>query len=117
MRGTPTDFSGNAGSHPCGAAQRRGSGREPGEQKVVRFIPDGDLKVLDPIFTTAGTTASHGFMVYDMLFAQDSKFQPRPQMVQAWETTPEHSPGRSTFVMALRSATGRLCAAKIARPH
>lgn len=89
----------------------------PGEQKVVRFIPDGDLKVLDPIFTTAGTTASHGFMVYDMLFAQDSKFQPRPQMVQAWETTPEHSPGRSTFVMALRSATGRLCAAKIARPH
>jgi peptide/nickel transport system substrate-binding protein len=55
--------------------------------KILRSIPDGDLQILDPIFTTAGTTASHGFMVYDVLFAEDSKFQPQPQMVERWETS------------------------------
>ena len=54
------------------------------QQKILRVVPDGDLRVLDPIFTTAGTTASHGYMVYDVLFTEDSKFQPQPQMVERW---------------------------------
>src|SRR4051812_39070802 len=54
---------------------------------TLRFVPDGDLKILDPIFTTAGTTASHGYMVYDVLFAEDSKFQPRPQMIDRWDSS------------------------------
>ena len=41
------------------------------QQKILRVVPDGDLRVLDPIFTTAGTTASHGYMVYDVLFTED----------------------------------------------
>jgi peptide/nickel transport system substrate-binding protein len=58
-------------------------------QNTLRVVPDGDLRVLDPIFTTAGTTASHGYMVYDVLFAEDSKFQPQPQMVESWTKSPD----------------------------
>jgi peptide/nickel transport system substrate-binding protein len=61
----------------------------PAQQKVLRVVPDGDLKVLDPIFTTAGTTSSHGYMVYDVLFSEDSRFQPRPQMVESWTKSPD----------------------------
>ena len=52
-------------------------------QKVITHIPDADLKVLDPIFTTIGTTISHGYMVYDPLFAPDSKLSYKPQMVES----------------------------------
>ena len=34
----------------------------------------GDLRVLDPIWTTANITAYHGAMIYDTLFALDDKF-------------------------------------------
>ncbi|MSP49820.1 MAG: ABC transporter substrate-binding protein [Alphaproteobacteria bacterium] len=52
-------------------------------QKVIRHIPDADLKVLDPIFTTIGTTISHGYMIFDMLYAPDSKWVYQPQMAES----------------------------------
>ncbi len=52
-------------------------------QKTIRHIPDADLKVLDPIFTTIGTTISHGYMVYDMLYAPDGKWVYQPQMAES----------------------------------
>ena len=32
-----------------------------------------DLKVLDPIWTTANIVRNHGYMVWDTLFAMDEK--------------------------------------------
>src|SRR5208282_5934437 len=49
--------------------------------KTLRFIAGSDLRVLDPIWTTAGITRNHGYMVFDTLFALDPKFMPQPQMV------------------------------------
>src|SRR5207249_11215088 len=43
-----------------------------------------DLKILDPIWTTAYITRDHGYMVYDTLFANDATLQPRPQMVDKY---------------------------------
>ena len=60
----------------------------PGEaaaQKTIKFIPEADLRSLDPIWTTAYITRNHGYMVYDTLFATDAKFQVQPQMVDKWE--------------------------------
>ena len=57
------------------------------QERVLRVVPDGDLSILDPIFTTAGTTASHGYMVYDVPFTEDSQFQPQPQMVSGYEVS------------------------------
>src|SRR5499427_4073156 len=51
------------------------------DTKTLRFIAQADLRVLDPIWTTAYITRNHGYMVFDTLFALDSKFKPRPQMV------------------------------------
>jgi peptide/nickel transport system substrate-binding protein len=53
-------------------------------QTVLRLVPQADLKVLDPVWTTATETSSHGYMIYDVLFALDSSLRPRPQMVESW---------------------------------
>ncbi|HYZ65081.1 MAG TPA: ABC transporter substrate-binding protein [Acetobacteraceae bacterium] len=56
-------------------------------QKVptLRFVPQSNLAVLDPIWTTATVTGNHGYYVYDMLYAVDAKLQPRPQMAEGHE--------------------------------
>jgi peptide/nickel transport system substrate-binding protein len=51
------------------------------DTKTLRFVAQSDLRVLDPIWTTAYITRNHGYMVFDSLFGLDSKFQPHPQMV------------------------------------
>src|SRR5262245_64357874 len=53
--------------------------------KVLKFIPQADLRILDPIATTAYITRNHGYMVYDTLFSIDEKFQVKPQMIDKWE--------------------------------
>ena len=42
-------------------------------QKTLRAVMHSDLKILDPIWTTAYIVRNHGYMVYDTLFAQDEK--------------------------------------------
>jgi peptide/nickel transport system substrate-binding protein len=51
-------------------------------QRVLKFVPQANLTVLDPIWTTANVTRHHGFMVFDTLFSQDAQFQARPQMAE-----------------------------------
>ncbi len=54
--------------------------------KVLRFIPQVDLPLLDPVATSAYITRNHGFAVFDTLFGQDSSFAPQPQMVDGVAT-------------------------------
>lgn len=56
-------------------------------QKTIKYIPDADLKVLDPLFTTIGTTQTHGYMVYDVLYAPDSKWVYKAQMVDSHQVS------------------------------
>jgi peptide/nickel transport system substrate-binding protein len=51
---------------------------------TLRFVPHADLKILDPIWTTAYITRNHGYMIFDTLFALDADLQLRPQMVDRW---------------------------------
>ncbi|SDR52929.1 peptide/nickel transport system substrate-binding protein [Rhizobiales bacterium GAS113] len=51
-------------------------------QRVLKFIPQSDLAVLDPIFTTAYVTRNHGYLVFDTLYGQDAQFKAQPQMVE-----------------------------------
>jgi peptide/nickel transport system substrate-binding protein len=46
-----------------------------------------DIASYDPIWTSANITAYHGAMVYDMLFGNNEKFEPRPQMVGKYGTS------------------------------
>ena len=54
------------------------------QQKTLKFVPEADLRSLDPIWTTAYITRNHGYMVYDTLFAVNDKFEPQPQMVDKY---------------------------------
>ncbi|HUC70087.1 MAG TPA: ABC transporter substrate-binding protein, partial [Stellaceae bacterium] len=55
--------------------------------KTLRVVPHADLKVLDPHTNTATITIMHGAMIYDTLFAWDSKLRPQPQMVGAYQVS------------------------------
>lgn len=49
-------------------------------QKPLRFIPQANLTVLDPVWTTAVITYNHAYMVYDTLYGYDGAGSLRPQM-------------------------------------
>src|SRR5271168_1643911 len=53
-------------------------------QKTLRFIPQADLRSIDPIWTTAYVTRNFGYLVFDTLFSLDKDFKPQPQMVDKW---------------------------------
>ena len=50
-------------------------------EKVLRVVPTADLKILDPIWTTAFITRDHGYCVYDTLYGMDNAGNFKPQMV------------------------------------
>ena len=52
--------------------------------KTLRVVMHSDLKILDPIWTTAYIVRNHGYLIYDTLFALDEKLEPKPQMVESW---------------------------------
>src|SRR4030095_1407913 len=56
-------------------------------QTTLRLVPHSDLKVLDPIWTTAFITRNHGYMVYDVLFARDEQLRIQPQMVDKYDVS------------------------------
>src|SRR3978361_1348339 len=47
----------------------------------LKFIPQSDLTILDPVVTTVYTARNHGFMVFDTLFGMDNDYQMQPQML------------------------------------
>src|SRR4051812_47828629 len=48
--------------------------------KTITAVMHSDLRVTDPIITTAYITRDHGYMVFDTLLATDSNFKIQPQM-------------------------------------
>ncbi|HUB46073.1 MAG TPA: ABC transporter substrate-binding protein [Acetobacteraceae bacterium] len=54
------------------------------KQRVLKFIPQSDLAIVDPIWTTAYVTRNHAYMVFDTLYGQTGQsngFKITPQMV------------------------------------
>jgi peptide/nickel transport system substrate-binding protein len=57
------------------------------QAQTLKVVMHSDLKILDPIWTTAYIVRNHGYMVYDTLFAVDDKLAVQPQMVEAWKVS------------------------------
>ncbi|HVH79530.1 MAG TPA: ABC transporter substrate-binding protein, partial [Stellaceae bacterium] len=55
--------------------------------KTLRFIPQADLRSIDPVWTTAYVSRNFGYLVFDTLFALDKDFKPQPQMVDSWKVS------------------------------
>ncbi|UUZ75315.1 ABC transporter substrate-binding protein [Polaromonas sp. P1(28)-13] len=79
-----------AGLSPLSVAQ---------DTKVLRVVPQSDLKILDPIWTTAFVTRNHGYAVYDTLFGVDALGKVQPQMVEAYSSSADGK----TWTFTLRS--------------
>src|SRR5437588_6718849 len=67
--------------------------------QTLRVAPHSDLKVVDPIWTSALISVNHGYMVYDTLFALDDELAVQPQMVDRHETSAD----KLTWTFTLRA--------------
>lgn len=74
--------------------------------KTVRMVPHADLKTLDPLFNTAYITRNHGYMVFDTLFAQDSKGVPQPEMVDTYTKSDDGKTWTFTLRPGLKFSDG-----------
>ena len=72
--------------------------RAESPQTTLRFIPQADLRSIDPIWTTAYVTRNFGYLVFDTLFALDKDFKPQPQMVDHWKVSDD----KLTYTFTLR---------------
>src|SRR3954463_6510174 len=67
------------------------------EAKTLTAVMHSDLRVTDPIITTAYITRDHGYMVFDTLLATDSSFKVTPQMAD-WKVSDD----KLTYTFTLR---------------
>ena len=56
-------------------------------ETTLRAVMHSDLKIVDPIWTTAYISRNHGYMIYDTLFAMDAQGEIKPQMVDKYEVS------------------------------
>jgi len=82
-------FNTTAASAALLAAAPRARAQSSADKKTLRFIAQSDLRVLDPIWTTAYISRNHGYMVFDTLFAMDAEFATHPQMVGDFSVSPD----------------------------
>src|SRR6201985_1490155 len=89
-------------------------------KKTLSVVMHSDLRVIDPLFTTAYITRDHGYMVYDTLLATDSDFKVQPQMAEGWKGSDD----KLTYTFTLRDGlkwhdgppvTAEDCAASLKR--
>ena len=52
--------------------------------KTLNVVLESEVTTLDPMLNTAYINRTFGYLVYDTLFAQDSKGDVKPQMVDSW---------------------------------
>ena len=57
-----------------------------GQTTTIIHVPQGNLVTLDPVFTTAMVTRNAAAMVFETLFGRDEKLDPKPQMLDAFQT-------------------------------
>src|SRR6266446_1642373 len=67
-------------------------------ETTLRVVMHSDLKIVDPIWTTAYIVRNHGYMIYDTLFSMDAKGDIKPQMVDKYEVSKD----QLTYTMTLR---------------
>jgi peptide/nickel transport system substrate-binding protein len=67
-------------------------------ETTLRVVMHSDLKIIDPIWTTAYIVRNHGYMIYDTLFAMDAKGEIKPQMVDKYEVSRD----QLTYTLTLR---------------
>ncbi len=86
-------------------------------ETVLKAVMESDVKVLDPIWSGAYITRNYGYMVYDVLFAIDEKFDVKPQMVETWKTSDDGLTWTFTLRDGLEWHDGKPVTRRIAWPR
>ena len=73
---------------------------------TLNFVPVADVTVLDPYYSGTDVSVEHGYMVFDTLYAMDAGLQPRPQMLEGHEVSPDGLRWRLTLREGLRFHDG-----------
>src|SRR5713226_6132350 len=81
----------------CAAAALPGT-RQAAAETLMRVVMHSDLKILDPIWTTAYISRNNGYMIYDTLLAMNAQQEPQPQMAEKWEVSAD----KLTYTFTLR---------------
>ena len=86
----------------------------------LKFIPQSDLTILDPIVNTVYTVRNHGYMVFDTLFGLDSQYNIQPQMLAGFTVEDDGRRWKLTLRDGLmwhdgEKVTAKDCVASIAR--
>ena len=68
------------------------------QAQTLKAVMHSDVKILDPIWTTAYIQRNFGYMVWDTLFAMDDKLQVKPQMVDKYDVSAD----KLTWTFTLR---------------
>jgi peptide/nickel transport system substrate-binding protein len=92
------DFRKSAATFVAAASVAGLLGAFPAEAQTLKVVMHSDLKILDPIWTTAYIQRNHGYMVWDTLFAMDEKFEVKPQMVDKYDVSAD----KLTWTFTLR---------------
>ncbi|MCC0003076.1 MAG: ABC transporter substrate-binding protein [Methylobacteriaceae bacterium] len=67
-------------------------------ETVLKAVMHSDVKIIDPIWTTAYISRNVGYMIYDTLFALDAKNEVKPQMVDKVDISAD----KLTYKLTLR---------------
>jgi len=88
--------------------------------KTLRYVPASNLTVLDPIFTPAAVSVTHGYCVFDTLYGVNARQEPLPQMAAGHTVSDNGLEWRITLRDGLKFHDGEPvraqdCAASLAR--
>jgi peptide/nickel transport system substrate-binding protein len=75
-------------------------------ETTLKIVMINDLASLDPVQSTAAFVRNHGFLVYDQLFALDSKGDPQPEMVDTFTKSDDGMSWRFTLRPGLKFHDG-----------
>jgi peptide/nickel transport system substrate-binding protein len=67
--------------------------------KLLKFVPQANLANLDPIWTTQYVVRNASVLIWDTLLGVDDQLNPKPQMVESWDTSADGK----TWTFKLRS--------------
>ena len=87
---------------------------------MLKFVPQSDVTVIDPVWSTTYVSRNHGYLIFDTLFGMDSTYQIQPQMVAGAVTENDGKLWKLTLRDGLvfhdgQKVTARDCIASIRR--
>jgi ABC-type transport system substrate-binding protein len=57
------------------------------DPRVLRFVPQAALSIIDPVASLAGVAVNHSYYVYDTLYGMDARMRVQPQMAEGHSTS------------------------------